>query len=320
MKMKGLWLEDKKLSFREDIDVPEVSEGEALIKTRLAGICSTDLEMVKGYYPFTGVLGHEFVGTVVKAPGYEYYEGKRAVGGINIVCGYCKACLANHRTHCENRRTLGISNYNGVFSEYFKIPIENLSLVPDGVEDEEAVFTELMAAALQIPSQIHVGTSDKVVIVGAGRLGLLIAQVLKLSGADLTVVVRRPEPAKKLEKWGIKWVYADDLEPGRADIVVEVTGSSQGFALSQKLIRPAGKLVLKSTFAGDVQVNLSKLVVDEVQVFGSRCGPMDGALRLLAQDLVDTDSMISAEYPLTRALEAFKAAEAPGVLKVLIRF
>lgn len=320
MKMKGLWLENKNLSFREDLDIPEVNEGEVLIKTRLAGICSTDLEMVKGYYPFTGVLGHEFVGTVVKAPGHAFYEGKRVIGGINIVCGYCKTCLAGRRSHCENRRTLGISNYNGVFSEYFKIPIENLSLVPDGVEDEKAVFTELLAAALQIPTQIHVNTSDKVVIVGAGRLGLLIAQVLKLSGADVTVIVRRPEPATKLEKWGIKWAYAEDIEPGSADIVVEVTGSAQGFALSQKMVRPAGKLVLKSTFAGDVQVNLSKLVVDEVQVIGSRCGPMDGALRLLAQDLVDTDSMISAEYPLSRVLEAFKAAEVAGVLKVLIRF
>ena len=182
------------------------------------------------------------------------------------------------------------------------------------------MFTELLAAALQIPFQLHVKPTDKVVLVGAGRLGLLIAQVLKLTGADLSVVVRRPEPAKMLEKWGIKWVYANELPDAYADIVVEATGSAQGFALSQRLVRPAGTLVLKSTFAGDVQVNLSKLVVDEVNVIGSRCGPMDAALRLLEQGLIDTKSMISSSFPVSQGLEAFELAKQPGVLKVLISF
>lgn len=318
--MKGLWLENKKLTWREDLPDPVVEEGEVLIRPSLAGICATDLEMVKGYYPFTGVPGHEFVGVVQSAPGHEDLIGKRVVGNINIVCHHCPACLAGRPSHCENRKTLGIWDYNGVFSETFKLPITNLSLVPDSVRDEQAVFTELLAAALQIPKQVQITPKDRIVIVGAGRLGLLIAQVLSQTGADLTVVVRRPEPARMLEKWGIKWAYAEDIAKAKADIVVEVTGSSAGFALSQSLVRPAGKLVLKSTFSGDVQVNLSQLVVNEVEVIGSRCGPMDAALTMLEQGKVHTDEMITAVYPIDQGLTAFEAASAPGALKVLLKF
>ena len=318
--MKALWLEEKQLRLRDDVPLPELNAGEALIRTHLAGICSTDLEMLRGYYPFTGVLGHEFVGTVVEAPDNPDLIGKRVVGTISIYCGDCSACKAGRTGHCEKRSTLGILNYHGVFAEYFKLPIKNLILVPDSVEDEKAVFTELLAAALQIPLQLHIKPTDKVVLVGAGRLGLLIAQVLKLTGADLSVVVRRPEPAKMLDKWGITWVYARDLPDACADVVVEATGSAQGFALSQRLVRPAGTLVLKSTFAGDVQVNLSKLVVDEVNVIGSRCGPMDAALRLLELGLVDTKSMISSQIPISQGMEAFDLAKQPGILKVLISF
>jgi threonine dehydrogenase-like Zn-dependent dehydrogenase len=318
--MKALWLEEKILQLRDDIPIPELNPGEALIKTQLAGICSTDLEMLKGYYPFTGVLGHEFVGTVVEAPDKPDLIGKRVVGTISIYCGECLACKAGRTGHCENRRTLGIFNYHGVFAEFFKLPVKNLIVVPDSVEDEKAVFTELLAAALQIPFQLHVKPTEKVVLVGAGRLGLLIAQVLKLTGADLSVVVRRPEPAKMLEKWGIKWVYTDDLPDAYADIVVEATGSAQGFALSQRLVRPTGTMVLKSTFAGDVQVNLSKLVVDEINVLGSRCGPMDAALRLLEQGLIDTKSMISSQFTISQGMEAFEIAKQPGILKVLVSF
>ncbi len=318
--MKGIWLEDKKLSLKNDVALPVLDANEVLIQTNLAGICATDLEMVKGYYSFTGVLGHEFVGTVVDAPGHEYLNGKRVVGNINITCGRCDSCLQGRQSHCEDRRTLGIWNYQGVFSEFFKLPVENLYLVPDAVSDEQAVFTELLAAALQINRQVHIKPTDKVIVVGAGRLGLLIAQVLKLSAGDLTVVVRRPEPTIMLDKWGIKWAYTEELTQGKADVVIEATGSPNGFVLSQQLVRPAGKLVLKSTFANDVQLNLSKLVVNEVQVIGSRCGPMAGALRLLENGLVNTDDMISNEYPIMQGLEAFEEAASPGVLKVLLLF
>ena len=318
--MKGLWLENNTLIWREDLCKPQIEPGEVLIKPLLAGICATDLEMVKGYYPFTGVPGHEFVGVVADAPGFDNLAGKRVVGNINIVCHKCPACLAGRTSHCENRRTLGIWNYNGVFSEYFTMPVENISVVPDSVSDIQAVFTELLAAAMQIPSQIHISPRDRIVIVGAGRLGLLIAQVLRLTGADLTVVVRRPEPAKMLERWGIHWAYAQDLPKAAADIVVEVTGSAAGFALSQSFVRPAGKLVLKSTFKGDLQVNLSKLVVDEIEVIGSRCGPMDAALRMLDCGQIDTESLINSTYPIENGLDAFEKAAEPGILKVLLNF
>lgn len=318
--MKGLWLENKQLKVRTDLALPALCEGEALIKPSLAGICSTDLEMVKGYYPFAGIPGHEFVGTVVKAPEHEYLEGKRVVGNINITCGSCKACLAGRKTHCENRKTLGIFDYNGVFSDYFKLPVENCYLVPDCVSDEKAVFTELLAAAIQITAQTHIKPTDKVIVVGAGRLGLLIAQVLNNIGADVTMIVRRPEPAKLLDNWGIHWAYAQDVPSHGADVVIEATGSAGGFALSQTLVRPAGKLILKSTFAGDVQVNLSSLVVNEIEIIGSRCGPMDAALRMLERGLIKTDDLISAAFPIENGLEAFEKASEHGVLKVLIRF
>lgn len=318
--MKSLWLENKNLRWRDDLPKPTIEVGEALIKTSYAGICATDLEIVKGYYPFTGVPGHEFVGVVEAAPEREDLIGKRVVGNINIVCHECAACLAGRPSHCENRKTLGIWNYNGVFSEFFKLPVSNISLVPDTVSDKQAVFTELLAAAMQIPNQVPISPTDNIVIIGAGRLGLLIAQVLAQTGANLTVVIRRPEPAKMLEKWGIRWAYTEDLAKAKADIVVEVTGSSAGFALSQSLVRPAGKLVLKSTFSGDVQVNLSQLVVNEVEVIGSRCGPMDAALEMLAQGKVHTDEMITAVYPIDQGLAGFEAAAAPGALKVLLKF
>ncbi len=317
--MKGLYLENQQLTFRNDLPLPDLSENEALIRLKLAGICATDLEMVKGYYPFTGVLGHEFVGEVVEAPGNRTWIGERVVGEINITCGICSACLSGMPTHCVSRQALGIHNYNGVFSEYFKLPVKNLWKVPPGVKDEQAVFTELLAAALEIQDRVLIRPSDRVVVVGAGRLGLLIAQCLKLTGCDLTVVIRRPEPQRLLDKWGIKAAYAHDLSEKSADVVVEVTGSPGGFVLSRSLVRPRGTLVLKSTFAGEVPVNLSGVVVDEISIVGSRCGPFGAALRLLDQNAVDVLPMIDQIYPLEDGLMAIKSASEPGTLKILLR-
>lgn len=316
--MKGLWLEDQKLTYRENLPVPEIRDGEALIKLRLGGVCSTDLEMTRGYYPFTGVPGHEFVGEVVAAPGNQAWEGKRVVGEINVTCGECSTCRAGREHHCENRSTLGIHAYNGVFSEYFKLPIRNLHLVPDVVPDEVAVFTEPLAAALEIQEQIQVQPGMRVLVVGAGRLGLLIAQTLKLTGCDLRVAVRRPEPASILANYGIASIHTDDVVENQYDLVVEVTGSPGGFELSRRAVRPMGTLVLKSTFAGDVTMNLSALVVDEVTLVGSRCGPFAPALHLMAAGLVDPRPMISARYGLAEGLAAFEKAAQHGVLKVLI--
>ena len=316
--MKGLWLQERKITYRTDLPEPEVRPGMALIRLRLAGICSTDLEMMRGYYPFIGVPGHEFVGEAVGAPGNETWIGKRVVGEINIICGECPTCKAGRPHHCENRTALGISGHDGVFAEYFSLPIENLHAVPESIPDEAAVFTEPLAAALEILEQVQIQPGMRVLVVGAGRLGLLIAQVLRLTGCDLSVVVRREMPAKLLADWGISSIYPNDVIENAYDLVVEVTGAPEGFKLSRKAVRPAGTLVLKSTFAGDVLVNLSSIVVDEINLIGSRCGPFEPALKLLESGQVETAPMISARFGLSDELAAFDKAGEHGVIKVLL--
>jgi threonine dehydrogenase-like Zn-dependent dehydrogenase len=313
--MKALWLENNKISLR-DIPQPE-KPGEALIKIRRAGICSTDLELVKGYYPFTGVLGHEFVGEVVSAPDSEWV-GQRVVGEINVACGKCEACRSGRPTHCEVRTVLGITNHDGVFAEYANLPLENLHRVPDSVSDEAAVFTEPLAAALEIQQQIQIRPTDRVLLVGAGRLGQLVAQTLALTGCDLHVLVRHAYQKDLLGARGIRTITEADIQPRRWDIVVEATGSPAGFEVARKAIRPRGTLVMKSTYAGELTVNFSPLVVDEITIVGSRCGPFAPALRLLERREVDPTVLISAQYKLEDVITAFEHAAQPGMLKVLI--
>lgn len=316
--MRALWLEDQKLSYRMDVPKPEAQPGMPLIKTRLAGICATDLEMTRGYYPFAGVPGHEFVGEVVAAPGYEAWVGQRVVGEINLTCGECPTCKAGRPRHCERRATLGISGHDGVFAEYFTLSVANLHAVPEAVPDEAAVFTEPLAAALEIQEQVQIQPGMRVLVVGAGRLGLLIAQTLRLTGCDLQVVVRHAAPAALLAGWGIASIAPEDVRENAYDLVVEVTGSPGGFALSRQAVRPAGTLVLKSTFVGDVCLDLSALVVDELTLVGSRCGPFAPALRLLESGLVDPSALIAARYGLSDGVAAFAKAAERGVLKVLL--
>ena len=315
--MKSLWLENETPSYKENQPRP-VHGDEALIRVRLAGICGTDLEMVKGYYPFTGVPGHEFVGEVVECED-ESWVGKRVVGEINVTCGACEQCLNGRKTHCENRTTLGIHNRDGVFAEYVTLPTRNLLLVPDELTDERAVFTELVAAALEITEEVHIRPTDRVLVIGAGRFGQFIAQVLQLTGADLHVVARHPIQQKILTAHNIRLIDEADVQPWRWDVVVDVTGSASGFELARKAIRPRGTLVMKSTYKGNMQVNFSSLVVDELTITGSRCGPFMPALRLLETELVDPLGMIAAEYPLEEGLKAFEHASQRGVLKVLLR-
>jgi threonine dehydrogenase-like Zn-dependent dehydrogenase len=313
--MKALWLENNRLDLRE---VPEpVRSGEALIRIRVAGICSTDLELVKGYYPFTGIPGHEFVGEVVAADDRSWV-GQRVVGDINIICGNCEQCLNGRPTHCENRTTLGIINRNGTFAEFTTLPISNLHRVPAAVPDEVAVFTEPLAAALEIQQQIHVRPSDRVLVVGAGRLGQLIAQTLALTGCDLHVAARHAYQQKILVERGIRIIAEGDIQPWRWDIVVEASGSPDGFSLARQAIRPRGTLVMKSTYKGEMSVNFSSIVVDEINIVGSRCGPFEPALRLMEKRQVDPSALIAAEFRLGEALSAFERAAQPGVLKVLV--
>ena len=299
-------------------DVPQPKKpNEALIKIRKAGICSTDLELVKGYYPYAGILGHEFVGEVVSASD-SAWVGSRVVGDINAVCGLCEACRNGRPTHCENRTVLGIANRDGVFAEYTTLPLENLHRVPDSVSDELAVFTEPLAAALEIQQQIQIKPTDRVLIVGAGRLGQLIAQTLALTGCDLHVVARHSLQQNLLTARGIRITSEAEIQPHKWDIVVEVTGSSEGFNLARKAIRPRGTIVMKSTYKGDVTVNFSSIVVDEIQIIGSRCGPFEPALRLMEKREVDPTVLIADECSLKDALKAFEKAAQPGVLKVLV--
>ncbi len=320
--MKALWLENNQIRVREDAPLP-ARPGEALVKVHLAGICGTDLEMVKGYYPFTGILGHEFVGELVgstdDSPNFAAWVGKRVVGEINASCRFCEQCRGGRPTHCENRTVLGMKARDGVFAEYVSLPFENLHLVPDSVPDEAAVFAEPLAAALEILQQVQVRPADRILLVGAGRLGQLIAQVLALTGADLRVVARHPLQRKLLSDRGIWLIDEGDVQAWRYDVVVEATGSTAGFELARKAVRPRGTFVMKSTYKGDLTLNMSSLVVDEINLVGSRCGPFDPALILLEKHEIDPTPMISAQFRLDEALKAFEEAEQRGSLKVLIR-
>ena len=313
--MNALWLEDRKLSVRT-VPVPR-SCGEALVRIRLSGICGTDLELVRGYYPYTGVLGHEFVGEVVESPD-ESWVGARVVGEINAACGACAACDAGRPTHCEARTVLGIVNRDGVHAEYAVLPLANLLRVPDSVSDEAAVFTEPIAAALEILQQVHIAPTDRVLLVGAGRLGQLVAQVLALTGAHLEVVARHDQQRALLHAREIATIAEEDVAPRTYDVVVEATGSPSGLDLARTALRPRGTLVLKSTYAGDVTLNLSAFVVDEITVVGSRCGPFAPALRLLERGDVDPTVLIAARYPLAQGVEAMEHAARRGVMKVLL--
>jgi threonine dehydrogenase-like Zn-dependent dehydrogenase len=313
--MQALWLENNQISLR---DVAQPNQPlEALIKIRKAGICSTDLELVKGYYPYTGILGHEFVGEVVSASD-KTWMGQRVVGDINAVCGTCEACLNGRPTHCENRTVLGIVNRDGIFAEYATLPLNNLHRVPDSVPNEMAVFTEPLAAALEIQQQIKIKPTDRVLLIGAGRLGQLIAQTLALTGCDLQVVARHSRQQNLLMARGIRLITEDEIQPRKWDIVVEATGSPDGFNLARKAIRPRGTLVLKSTYKGEMNINFSPIVVDEVTILGSRCGPFEPALRLLEKREVDPTVLIAAEYKLDNVIKGFEHAAQAGVLKVLI--
>jgi len=314
--MKSLWLENNKIDLR---DIPQPRKpNEALIKIRKAGICSTDLELVKGYYSYTGILGHEFVGEVVEA-GDVSWIGQRVVGEINVVCNQCEQCLNGRQTHCENRTVLGIVNRDGTFAEYTTLPITNLHRVPDSVPDEMAVFTEPLAAALEIQEQINIKPNDRVLLIGAGRLGQLIAQTLALTGCDLRVVARHAHQQSLLKARGIRIISEEEIQPWRWDVVVEATGSPSGFSLARQAIRPRGTLLMKSTYKGEMSVNFSSIVVDEINLIGSRCGPFEPALRLMESRQVDPTVLIADEFKLEEALKAFERAAETGVLKVLVK-
>jgi threonine dehydrogenase-like Zn-dependent dehydrogenase len=316
--MRALWLEERAVRLRDDVPRPAPPPGEALVRVAAAGVCNTDLELVRGYYPFAGIPGHEFVGRVEAAPGGEEWEGRRVVGEINASCGRCAACAAGRRTHCERRTVLGIVNRHGAFAEYLTLPVENLHEVPAGLRDDEAVFTEPLAAALEVQEQVKVGPRDRVVVVGDGKLGNLVAQTLALTGCALSVIGRHPAKLALLAARGIATGGPDSIRPGQADVAVECTGNPDGLDLARTAVRPRGTIVLKSTYAGRTSLDISRIVVDEVTLVGSRCGPFAPALRLLAERRVEVAPLVHARFPLAAAAAALAEAARPGVLKVLL--
>ncbi len=305
---------DGQLRFAHEYHEPELAPGEAIIRPHLVGICNTDLEIVRGYMNFRGVLGHEFVGTVV-ACADSSWVGRRVVGEINAACFHCPVCLRGDSSHCPKRTTLGIDRRDGAMAELLMLPIQCLHVVPAGVSDQAAVFTEPLAAAIEILQQSHVQPTDRVAIIGDGKLGILCAQVLRLPGCAVTLIGRHPERWDWLGQLGIEAV-ANEEANSLYDLVVDCTGSPAGLATARRLVRPRGRLVIKSTFAADSQLNLTMVVVDEIQLIGSRCGPFEPALRLLERGLVRVEPLIADSFPLHGALSAFEAAR--HRLKVLL--
>jgi threonine dehydrogenase-like Zn-dependent dehydrogenase len=287
---------------------------------RLAGICSTDLEIARGYMRFRGVPGHEFVGTVAEAE-TRRLVGRRVVGEINVPCGGCELCRAGLGKHCAARSVLGISRRNGAFAEYLTLPEKNLHLVPPRLEDQAAAFTELVAAACEFPERIEIGRGDTVVVLGDGRLAAMAAQVAALHAKRVSVLGRSAEKLAKIRRLGIETLGPRDVARLRrsADFVIECTGSPLGLPLAAALVRPQGAIILKSTYEGKLDWNPAPIVIDEIIVAGSRCGPFDTALRLLAAGRIKVLPFLTAIYPFERWRAAFRAARRPGSFKVLLR-
>jgi threonine dehydrogenase-like Zn-dependent dehydrogenase len=295
---------------------------------RQAGICATDLEITKGYMNFRGVLGHEFVADVVSSPDKDLV-GQRVVGEINIVCGRCDLCLSGLSSHCRSRSVLGILNHDGAFAEFVRLPALNLHVLPKAVDDDQAVFVEPLAAAFQVTKQLGSQTRPSgaagvegrkwVTVLGDGRLGLLVAQVMRNAGYPVRVIGKHPDKLAICEKWSIRSRPLADIVPRHdQDVVVDCTGSAAGFELAMQMVRPRGTIVLKSTVAAGKALNLAPLVIDEISVIGSRCGPFREAIRALSEKQIDVASLITRRMKLEQGVEAMELAGRPGVLKVLL--
>ena len=318
--MKALRYENKRLAVTE-IEKP-LGEREAVVRVTLSGICNTDVEIVRGYAGFEGTIGHEFAGVVESAPGAQHLLGQRVVGEINAGCGLCELCLANDSRHCPRRTVLGIVGRDGAHAEFLRLPVSNLLRVPDKVTDERAVFCEPLAAAVGITERVPFDKETRVAVIGDGKLGLLCAQALALTGAPLVLIGKHRNKLEVAARRGIETATLEEVEGRRArefDVVVEASGSESGFALALDLLRPRGTLVLKSTFHGETKVNAARIVVDEISVVGSRCGRFAPALALLERDAVDVESLISEEYSLADGVRAMQRATVNGIIKVLLR-
>ncbi|HMF75447.1 MAG TPA: alcohol dehydrogenase catalytic domain-containing protein [Bryobacteraceae bacterium] len=298
--------------------IPSRLPGYALIRLLTAGICNTDLELQRGYYGFTGRPGHEFVGVVVESDTGSL-AGARVAGDINLACGKCEFCAVGLGRHCSNRTVLGIVRHPGAFAEYLTLPDVNLHVLPDSISNKEAVFIEPLAAACEILDQVVIPQNAPAAVLGDGKLGLLIAQVLHAHGAKVTLYGRHPEKLRIAEGTGVQTSLARDLPRESFPYVVESTGSAEGLQQAIGMTRPRGTVVMKSTVHGNVSFDAAPAIVNEITLVGSRCGRFEPAIELLRTRKLDVLSMLSAEFPLSEAPEAFAEAGRRGVLKVLLQ-
>lgn len=313
--MRALWLSDRGLELREDLPPPQAGTDETLVRVTLAGICETDLQLIQGYLQFRGIIGHEFVGVAETGP----WRGQRVVGEINCGCSACSLCKQGEQNHCTRRTVLGIVNRHGAFAEYLVLPQRNLHLVPDNITDQEAVLTEPLAAAFRITEQILLQPHHQIVILGDGRLAQLCVRVLQLFEVDLLVIGKHPSKLELLHGQKVSTALRSQIIPDhRADIVIDATGSPTGLADAIQWVRPRGTIVLKTTVAAPHTINLAPIVINEVQVIGSRCGPFPRAIQALQDREIDVAPLIQGTYPLSRSLELFESLRESHLLKVLL--
>ncbi|MCX6268793.1 MAG: alcohol dehydrogenase catalytic domain-containing protein [Bacteroidetes bacterium] len=313
--MKALFF-DGSLALK-DISTPEPRGDEVLIRILYSAICNTDLEILKGYMGFTGIPGHEFVGEVVTP--HRKLSGRVVVGEINCPCGECYLCKTGRRTHCTNRSVLGIDHHAGVFADFMVLPEENLHIIPQNLSPVAAVFTEPLAAALEIFEQIRIKPSQTVFIFGAGKLGLLISQVFRLHGCDYKTFDSNPAKVVKAVDMGLNAFLASSLAPAdKAEVCIDCTGSPEGIRVALEHLYPRGRLVLKTTIADPELIDLNQIVINEFNITGSRCGPFAPALNLLSHGFIDPEPLITKIFEFSEILKAFECAALPDTIKVVI--
>ncbi len=308
---------DGEISFRSDYPDPAPAPGESIVRVRRAGICGTDLELARGYMSYRGGPGHEFVGEVIDG-GDPAMRGRRVVGEINAGCGKCAMCARSMSRHCPNRTVLGILGRDGAFAEYLRLPDENLLALPDSLPDEVAVFTEPVAAAYEIFEQVQIPRTSRILVLGDGRLGAIVAIAFRAEQYDVLVGGHHRAKMEVLENLGIATAVESELEPG-FDVVVDCTGASAGFARAIQLVKARGTLILKSTAAASAALNLAPVVINEITVVGSRCGRFAPALSALESGRIDPRPLISASFPLDDGIRAIHEASRFSSLKVILR-
>lgn len=315
--MRALQWDGQRLALNASYPQPQADSMMALVRVRLAGICSTDLQIFRGYMGFQGIPGHEYTDIVVDGP--EILLGKRVVGEINFGCEKCHQCLQGLQRHCPDRRVMGILQADGCFAEYVAVPVANLHSIPDTISDIQAVFVEPLAAAYEIIEQIHVRSVDSILVIGDGKLGFLCAQVLSTTGCKVTLVGKYSHKLSLARQFGIQTLLLHNWSSQKADIVVEATGSEAGLALAMEAVRPRGTLVLKSTIATAHRLSLAPLVINEITVVGSRCGHFPPALHALEMQHIKVEPFLEAIYSLSNAIQAVEHAARPGACKIFIQ-